>query len=238
MSSTHTLTAEPRKLTGRKVKALRKQGLTPANIFGSHVKSTSIQVDAKNFLKLYQSVGDTGIIELTIEGEKKPRHTMVHHLQAHPVSGDLIHVDLREVDLAKKITAHVPVELTGDSPAVKQGGILTQPLDEVEIEALPTDFPEKIEIDISGLAEVGHTLHVSDLEIDTSKLSILTDMEAVIATVEAPKAEEEEKPEAKPEDVEATAEKGEAEKKEGETKDEEKTQSKDQKPAGPETKSE
>jgi large subunit ribosomal protein L25 len=235
----HTLTVEPRKITGRKVKILRREGLAPANIFGSKIKSAGIQVDAKQFLKLYDQVGDTGLIDLQVKGEKQARPTLVHLLQTHPVTGQLLHVDFRQVDLTQKITAHVPVELVGESPAVEQkGGILVHSLDEVEVEALPADFPDKFEIDISSLLEIGDSLHVSDLKVDAAKVVIQTPPDTVVASVEAPKEEEEEQPEVKPEDVEATEEKGKAEPDSGEAKPEKKAKDKeatspDSKPAEP-----
>lgn len=207
MSEKHTLTAEPRQVTGRKVKQIRQQGLAPANIFGSQIRSLAIQLPQSDFLDTYQEVGDTGLIYLKIQGEKDPRPALVHLIQTDPVKGNLIHIDFRQVDLKAKITAHVPVELTGESPAAEQhGGILVHDLDEVEVEALPTDFPESIEIDISTLKEIGESLHVSDLKIDTKKLTILTDSESIVAHVEAPKEEEEESPAPSPDDVEVTEE--------------------------------
>ena len=204
MSDKHTLSVEPRTILGRKVKQLRAQGLIPANIFGSKVKSTGIQVDAKEFLKLYDQVGDTGLIDLQITGEKQTRPVLVHLIQTHPVLGEPLHVDLRQVDLKEKITAQVPIELVGESPAIDQkGGILVQLLNEVEVEALPTDFPEKIEIDISTLSELGDSLHVSDLKLDTKKLTILNDAESTVAHIESPK-EEKVETEIKPEEVEVT----------------------------------
>jgi len=99
MTQKHTLAAESRSIVGRKVKQMRKQDILPANIFGSKVTSISIQLSSPEFLKLYKEVGDTGLIELTIKGEKANRPVLVHKLHAHPVNGLLIHADFRQVDL-------------------------------------------------------------------------------------------------------------------------------------------
>jgi len=131
---THTLSAEKRTVSGHKVKRLRKQDILPANIFGSKVDSLSIQLPLKEFTNTYKETGDTGLIDLSVEGESKTRPVLVHKLQAHPVSGQLLHVDFRQVDLKAKITAEVPVELIGESPAVHQGGVLTHPLTAIEVE--------------------------------------------------------------------------------------------------------
>ncbi len=220
MPNLHPLTSEPRKITGRQVKKLRAQGLLPANIFGSKVKSQAIQVDQKDFLKTYQQVGDTGLIELTVKGEKTPRPALVHLIQTHPVTDMPLHVDFRQVDLKEKITADVPIELVGESPAVEQkGGILVQVMDEIEVEALPTDLPEKYELDISKLVEIEDSLLVSDLKVDTKKVTLQAEPEATVAKVEAPQEEEEEAPAPSPEEVEATEEKGEEEPKEAESEE-------------------
>ena len=188
----HLLQAEVRKTFGRKVKKLRAGGLLPANIFGSHVKSEAIEINTKDFLTTYQAVGDTGLIELTIKGDPKTRPVLVHLVQINPVSDQPIHVDFHQVDLTQKILADVPIELIGESLAVDQkGGILVQVMDEIQVEALPTDLPGKFELDITSLQEIGDALHVSDLQVDTKKVTLQTEPSALVVKIEAPKAEEE-----------------------------------------------
>ena len=188
----HLLQAEVRKTFGRKVKKLRAGGLLPANIFGSHVKSEAIEINTKDFLTTYQAVGDTGLIELTIKGDPKTRPVLVHLVQINPVSDQPIHVDFHQVDLTQKILADVPIELIGESLAVDQkGGILVQVMDEIQVEALPTDLPGKFELDITSLQEIGDALHVSDLQVDTKKVTLQTEPSELVVKIEAPKAEEE-----------------------------------------------
>ena len=184
------LEVEKRKVTGRKVKLLRKQGILPANIYGREVKSASVQVALKPFMPIFKKAGETGLLELTVAGEEKTRPVLIHNVQLDPVTDAPLHVDFYQVDLKKKVTAVVPVELLGTSPAVTQKiGILIQPLSGVEVEALPTDLPEKLEIDISHLQEVGNAMTVADLKVG-EEIKILTGATEVLAKIDPPAKEE------------------------------------------------
>ena len=216
-----TLNVEKRDLTGRKVKKLRKEGIVPANIFGKKVKSVSVQADAKTFEKIFINAGETQLVELTLDKEKKP--VLVHHVQRDPVTDQLLHIDFLQVDLTQKVTANVPVELVNESPAEKQGiGTAVQQINEIEVEALPADLPEKFEVDLSELAEVDQMVLVKDLKVDRSKVEITNSEDDIVVKVEPPK-EEKEEPVATPAEgeegpTEAPAE-GEEEKGEGESKE-------------------
>lgn len=185
------LKAEKRSLTGRKVKSLRNEGKLPANVFGRNVKSISIQVDGKDFEKTFREVGETGLVELTLGKEKRP--VLVHNVQSDPVTDTLLHVDFLQVDLKQKVTAQVPLELVGEAPAEKQGlGTVVQYLNELEVEALPTDLPDKFEIDLSSLTEVNQVIQVKDVKLDKSKVEIQEGADEIVVKVEPPKEEEEE----------------------------------------------
>lgn len=187
----HLLKAEPRKLTGRKVSTLRTQGILPANIFGNKIKSTSIQINFDEFKKAYKEVGETGLLNIQVSGEKEDRPVLVANIQREPVSDTYIHIDFHQVDLKEKVEAKVPVELTGESPAEKQSiGTVVQYIDEIEVEALPTDLPEKFTVDISKLVEVDQAIYIKDLEIDKKKVEIKTDVESILVKVEPPQKEE------------------------------------------------
>ena len=184
------LEVEKRKVTGRKVKLLRKEGILPANIYGREVKSASVQVALKPFLPIFKKAGETGLLELKVAGEDKTRPVLIHNVQLDPVTDAPLHVDFYQVDLKKKVTAVVPVELMGTSPAVTQKiGILIQPLSGVEVEALPTDLPEKLEIDVSNLKEVGNAVTVADLKLG-EEIKILTGVTEVLAKIDPPAKEE------------------------------------------------
>jgi large subunit ribosomal protein L25 len=187
--STQTLTAEERKITGRKVKTLREKGLIPANVFGKDVKSYAVSVSADDFTKVFEEAGETGIIDLSVGKKKNP--VLVSNTQVHPINGGIIHVDFRQIDLTKKITATVPVELTGESPAEKSGlGTVVQQVTELDVEALPTNLPESFIVDVATLTEVDQTIHVSDLKYDKSKVTIEAEDDQIVAKVEPPAEEE------------------------------------------------
>lgn len=177
------LEAEKRKIFGKKVKKLRKEGILPANIYGRQVKSSAVQVPFKDFQKVYHEAGETGLVELQVTGEEKVRPVLLHNLQFDPVSHAPLHVDFYQVDLKEKITAPVPVVTVGESPAVaEKKGLLLTIINEIEVEALPTDLPENIPVDIGKLAEVDQEIKVSDLKVP-SAVKILTDPSLVAVKI-------------------------------------------------------
>ncbi|HKC04267.1 MAG TPA: 50S ribosomal protein L25 [Patescibacteria group bacterium] len=184
------LKAEFRKITGRKIKNLRALGILPANISGKKLKSEAVQVDLKEFKKVFSEAGETGLVELKIGTEVRP--VLIHNIQKNPVSDEFVHADLLQVDLKEKVEAEVPVELTGESPAEKQGiGTVVLYFNEIKVEALPTDLPEKFIIDISELAEVDQAFYIKDIKVDKSKVDVKDDAEAIVVKVEPPQKEEE-----------------------------------------------
>src|SRR5260221_9660615 len=184
-----TLKANIRKITGRKVKTLRKQGIVPANVYGKDVKSQMVEINSKEFREVYKKTGETGIIELTLGKETRP--VLVHNLQVHPVTSELLHVDFLQVNLKEKVTAQIPVELVGESPAEKSGiGTAVLLVQELEVEALPGDMIPKFEIDATKLAEVDQVVKITDLKYDSKKIEIKADPETVVAKVEPPQKEE------------------------------------------------
>ncbi len=186
------LEAEKRKLTGQKVKVLRREGLLPANIYGKKIKSLSVQAETKAVEKIFREAGETGLVDIKVKGEKEARPVLFHNPQFHPVSDSLLHIDFYQVDLTQKVTTDVPIEITGQSPAVDQGeGILMQILNEVEVEALPADLPEKFIIDISKLGSVGDTVTINNLKTD-DKVKINAEKGQVVAKITAQQEEIEE----------------------------------------------
>jgi large subunit ribosomal protein L25 len=183
------LKAEKRTLEGRKVKNLRKEGMLPGNVYGKKVKSQAVQVGLKDFQTTFKEIGETGLLTLTIGSEEKP--VLIHNLQFNPVSDAPIHVDFLQVDLKEKVEADIPVEISGESPAEKEGiGTVVQYINELKVEALPADLPEKFEIDASTLAEVDQSILTKDIKYDKSKVEIKSDLEAIVAKVEPPQKEE------------------------------------------------
>ncbi|MCX6793945.1 MAG: 50S ribosomal protein L25 [Candidatus Gottesmanbacteria bacterium] len=179
----YSLTAEIRDIFGRKVKQLRTLGRIPATVYGKNVKSVSVVVSAEAFDKVYTEAGETGLVELSVGRDIRP--VLVHTLQKDPVSNHLLHIEFHQVDLKEKVHAKVPLELTGDAPAVVgKIGVLLTLIDEVEVEALPTDLPEKITVDVSKLAEVNREVKVSELKIPAG-VTVLTDKDQSVVRVGA-----------------------------------------------------
>jgi large subunit ribosomal protein L25 len=200
--------AQKREMTGKKVKRLRQMGIIPASVNGKDFKSITIQMDAKEANLMFEEHGESGLIDLQIEKETFP--VLFKNPQFHPVTGEMIHVDLYKVNLKEKTTVEVPIEIVGESASAKMGNVLINVIDSVEVEALPTDLPENFVVDISKLATLEDMITVADLEYDKEIMTIVTDPEQVIVKTEEPKEEEIVMEETLPE-VEGEAEKAEEE---------------------------
>lgn len=186
----HTLKAQPRLVVGRHVKQLRRQGWVPANVFGKDATSTNVQIEEKPLLQFLKEAGESSLMYLQVAGDKTDRPVMIAELRRDPVTERLLHVGLHQVNLKEKISTAVPVKLIGEAPAEKEKqGILVQLLDEVEIEALPADMPEAVEINVAGLAAVNDAVYVKDIQVD-AKLTVKSDSEAIVAKIEPLAAEE------------------------------------------------
>lgn len=219
--ATHEIKAEKRTVLGRKVKQLRKQGFIPATVYGKDFKPISVQFLKVDLEKIYSEVGESGLVALITEKESIP--VIFRNPQYHPVNGHLIHIDCYKVNLKEKITTVVPLEFVGESMAVKNGNVLVTVTNEIEVEALPTDLPEKIEVDLAVLETLESIVTVADLKLDRSKVEVLTHEEQVVVKVEEPRVEEEPIVEEEPsEGVETEAGEGEATTTEETTETEEK----------------
>ena len=188
--SAHSLAAEKRTVFGKKLKTLRKSGILPANVTGKHIKSFSVQVKLDEFRKVFAEAGETGLVGLEVDSQAYP--VLIHEIHWDPVYGTPLHADFLEVDLTEMVEATVPIEIVGDSPAVRaEEGVLVQQMHEVQVEALPTDLPEKIEVDISALEKADDNITVSQLLVDRSKVEIKEDDSERIVVSIAPPAKEE-----------------------------------------------
>lgn len=215
MAKNPTLIAEKRTILGKEVKKLRRDGKLPANVYGKGLESTSIQVETKVFEDLFKQVGETGLIDLQFEGSSHP--VLVKNIQLKYPLRTPLHVDFYQVNLKEKVKTMVPLEVIGEAKAVADNiGILIQQVNEVEVEALPTDLPEKIEVNVEDLAAVGDSVTVTDLKV-TGDVTILNDPEQIIVKIEEPVVEEPEPEE--PTEGEAASEgeqaEGQAEEKDG-----------------------
>lgn len=179
----YALTADVREIVGRKVKQLRAIGKIPATVYGNKVKSVSVTVSSDAFEKIYKEAGETGLVELSVGRDMRP--VLIHTLQKHPVSNQLLHIEFHQVDLKEKVRANVPLELVGDAPAVStKVGVLLTLIDEVEVEALPMDLPEKLSVDVSNLKDVDQEVKVGELTVPAG-VTVLTDKDQSVVRVGA-----------------------------------------------------
>lgn len=171
---------------------IRKQGLVPAVVYKAGKETLSISVNEKEFKKaLHTSAGENVLIELKIAGPGKDqsRTVLIKEMQYHPYKDNILHVDFHQIALDEVIKVKVPVHTKGEAAGVKAGGILERIMWEVEIECLPTQIPEKLEIDVASL-EIGHTKSIKDLVVPNG-VKILVDPEQIIVSVTVKKAIEE-----------------------------------------------
>lgn len=179
----YTLQATARDVKKQKVSKLRRAGLIPATVYGKKIKSVSLSLPSSQFFKIYEEAHETGLVDLTTDGTVRP--VLIHHVQKDPVKDSILHVELHQVDLKENVKAAVPLHLVGEAPAVAQKvGVILTLVSEVEVEALPTDLPEKLELEVSRLAAVDQELKVADLKAP-SGVTILTDGSLVVAKVGA-----------------------------------------------------
>ncbi len=189
------LTIDPREVTGKKVAQLRRKGILPANIFGRHLESVTVQVETAELMKTLRASTKNEVIDLKVSGEKAARPAIIQHITRHPLNDALLHADFYQVSLRERMRADVPLVIVGSSDAVATyNGVFTQQTDTLHIEALPLDIPPHIEVDISTLKELDSSIHVSDLTVP-SNVTVLTGPEVVIAHVTAPRVEEAPTPE-------------------------------------------
>ncbi len=182
-----SLKVESRQVFGKKLNKIRKLGLVPGNVYGPDFKSQSVSVAHKDLVKTYKKVGETGVVYLSLDKDNIP--VLIKTIQKHPVSGSLLHIDFRKIDLSKKIETAVPVKTIGASEAVSQkGGVLLVQSDTLLIEALPENIPSHIEVDISVIKEIGQEIKVADLK-KSDKYEVKTPAEKVVAAVIAHKEE-------------------------------------------------
>ncbi len=209
-----TLNVSKREIFGKKLKALRRGGTLPANMYGEEMESTAVQLPLKEFTTAYKHAHETHIIYITLDGKEYP--ILIQHIQRHPVTDMLYHVDFRQVNLKKKIESQIPIVFTGESEAVHLGtGVQLTLIETILVEALPEDLPENIEIDVTSLKEINDEIKVSDIK-NAGNYIIKDDPEKVIVRISEHKEEDTTPQIAAPDTVEITGEKKDEEAPEGE----------------------
>lgn len=184
------LQTQPRDRIGKQVRSLRAQGLMPAVMYGNNQKPVNLTIGQGDFLHVYQKAGKTSLIDLAIL-DQNPVKVLIHDLQFHPISDQIIHADFYQVKLTEKIHTAVPVQLVGEAPAVKQlQGTMIVNKNELDVEAYPQDLVPALEVDISSLKIFDDVIHVKDLIVPKG-IEILTDPDEVVVLVQPPRSEEE-----------------------------------------------
>ena len=184
------LKSKKREILGKKVKALRNEGLIPAVVYGGSGGSLPLTLDLKDFLNVFKSAGETTLIKLFID-EEKFKNVLIHDVIRHPVNEKVIHVDFYEVRMDEKITAKVPLVFVGAASAVLDlGGVLVKAMQELEVRALPADLPHQIEIDISQLKTFDDNILVQDIKL-SKNVEILEKQQTSVATIVPPRSEAE-----------------------------------------------
>lgn len=175
------LKVEKRKVLGKKVKKLRRDGILPGNVYGKDIKSTSVQTSVKDFINVYGKTGETGLVDLDLDGTAIP--VLIQNVY-RDFRGNYLHADFFKVNLKEKVKANVPLEIIGEPKAVTEKiGILINIISEIEVEALPESLPEKIDVSVEHLANIDDQITVADLKIDEG-VEVLTDKAQVVAKID------------------------------------------------------
>lgn len=192
-TATIKLSARPRGVIGKASRTLAGQGILPAVVYGAEIDAMPIEVDCHEFERLmtHAAVGST-LIKLVVD-DGKPLNVIIKEIQSDPIKGVRRHVDFWAVHMGRPISTVVAVTFTGSSEGERAGGVLLHELRELHIEALPTDLPEHVEVDVTPL-EIGDSIHVRDI-MPPAGVTILSDPDDIVCAVTAPTIEVEEEEE-------------------------------------------
>lgn len=170
---------------------LRKEKCIPAIIYGKKFKPMNIKIDNANALILKKiGFSENTLIDLAVQGEHQKIAVLIKDIQYHAVSDEVIHIDFIHVSLTEKIKVKVPIKVKGIAAGIKDGGMLQYVLRELEIECIPTEIPDSIEVDVTAL-KLGDAIHVKEIPVPASAKVITPGTDVIISVVKP----EEEKPE-------------------------------------------
>ena len=179
------LELEPRVVLGKKVKQLRRAGTIPVHVYGPGTEPRSLQCEQRQLLRVLAQAGSTNPVNLTVQGEAGERLAFAREIQWSPVRGELLHVDVLAVAVTEKVTAQVPINLIGESPAAREtGGSVAQALYFLDVEALPLEIPNEVVIDLSVLVETNSVVRAGELSLDDN-VTMMTDPDAMVVRVDA-----------------------------------------------------
>ena len=183
-----------REALGKEVRFLRRQGITPVHLFGPGVESASLQCETTNLKQVLAEAGQTTLINLKVNNEKRPRTVMVREIQTAPLKGELLHVDFYQVQMTEMVKVDVPIVLVGEAPATRsKENTLIQALNSLTVQCLPAKMPNSIELDITSLTEPEQALRVKDIELD-EEVTVINDPEQVLVIISSRPIEKLEEP--------------------------------------------
>ena len=186
-----TLTLEPRTTTGKKVKRLRQAGIIPVHLYGSGIDSRTLQCQRPILVRVLALAGANTPVTVTVEGDEEEHLAFVREVQWDPIRGDLVHVDFLRAEATQRVSAEVPIALTGESPGARQAsGNVVQQLRSVVVEALPLDMPSELVVDLAVLTEPDSVVRAGDLTLPEDT-SLVSDPDGVVARIEIAAAPEE-----------------------------------------------
>lgn len=177
------------------LEAVRAKGVVPAIFYGPKESATPISIDARTFQKVWREAGETTIVKLTGMGDDK--ETLIHDVQFHPVTDQVVHADFYVLEKGKKITLNIPLEFVGTAPAEKAGHIVVKAMHEIEIEVAPAELPKHLEVDITSLVNVGDHIVASQIKLPPSGV-LKTNADEIVASATAFVEEKVEAPAAAP----------------------------------------
>lgn len=172
-----------REVLGKKVRFLRRQGITPVHLFGHGIESMALQCDTAKLQQVLTEAGEAKLISLKLDNEKRPRSVLVREVQVDSLKGGLLHVDFYQVKMAEEVKVEVPITLVGEAPALKlRANMLMQELDTLTVECLPAKIPASVELDISSLTEAEQMVRVKDIDLEKG-VTVLNDPEQVVVKI-------------------------------------------------------
>ena len=190
------LICKTREVLGKKVAALRRQGIVPVHLFGHGIDSLSLECDTKELKGVLAQSGGTRLIDMKVD-KAKSKKVLVRGIQRNPIKGDLLHVDFYQVNMEEKVKIEIPIHFVGEAPALKnvKGTVLSHEITHVNVECLPDAIPDRIEVELGSLINEGDAIHVKDITAPAGT-TIVDHPGQLIARVSVPKVREEVKAEA------------------------------------------
>jgi len=185
------LEVSSRKVLGKKVRSLRRKGITPIHLFGHGIESLALECDTAGLRGVLTKAGHTRLVNMKIDSGKKARTVVVRDIQREPLTGEALHVDFYQVKMKEKIRIEIPVVLVGEAPALKQKeNTLVHEITSITVECLPGQIPASVELDVSSLAESEQVIRIGDIKM-AEGVSLVNEPELVVVRISSRMVEKE-----------------------------------------------